>query len=490
MASRVRSRLLAGAVSAVVVALTAGAADAPARGSAGPANNGQPTITGIAAEGQIVTGHNGSWFCEPACVPSGPENRGGYEFQWQRCDAAGAQCANIADADEQNYTVAAADRGSTLRVAVTATNYDCNAHGVDCRYSSATAFSAVTSAVPGAPPAPPPPPPPPPGPDDGPPISNALPVVAGVAQQGQTLTASSGDWSGVAPIGYTYRWNRCGASCATIAGATGTRYTAGSADVGAKLTVTVTATNELGSATANSAPSSVVAPIPSEAPVSMSPPAVFGTPKEGATLTVAPGSWSGSPAPVFSFGWLRCERAFGLCLPIVGADGPHYVLRAEDGGRELRAVVTASNSAGTATAASAPTGVVAPSGLLHLLDGRDSVPANGVTPPDRLRIDRARFRFAGAGTVVATLHVSDTRGYVVRGALVSIRPARNGEISSARPGTTSTDGTATVFFTVGAARRSRGGNLVLVVRATRRGDDSRSSVAGSVRITLRLRPRA
>jgi hypothetical protein len=87
------------------------------------------------------------------------------------------------------------------------------------------------------------------------------------------------------------------------------------------------------------------------------------------------------------------------------------------------------------------------------------------------------------------VHVSDSRGYVVRGAVVSIRAARRGEISSAQRGTTSTNGTATVSFTVGAARRSKGGNLVVVVRATQRGDDRRSRVADSVRITLRLRPR-
>jgi hypothetical protein len=487
MASRASRRLLAGALAAGVIALTGGAADAPARGSEKPANNGQPTITGIAAEGQTLTGHNGSWFCNPACVPSGPENRGGYEFQWQRCDAGGSTCVDIAGASQQNYVVAPADRGSPLRVAVTATNWDCDALNIDCRYSSATAFSAVTSAVPGAPPAPPPPPPPPPGPDDGPPISNALPVVAGLPRDGYTLTASSGDWSGLVPIGYAYRWNRCTASCTTIAGATGTSYAVGSADVGATLTVTVTATNSLGSSVATSAPTLVVAATPSAAPVSMSPPAVFGTPKEGATLTAVPGSWSASPAPAFTFGWLRCERENGFCLPIAGASGPNYVLHAEDGGRELRVVVTASNPAGTATATSPPTGVVAPAGLLHLLDGRESVPASGVVSPDRLRLDRVRFRFVDARTIAGTFHVSDTRGYVVRGALVSLHAARAGETSRPRPAATSASGDAALRFTVSRAKLARGGTLVVVVRATRRGDEAGHSAAASVRVTLRLR---
>jgi hypothetical protein len=484
MASHDRLRLLAGALAASVIALAGGAADAPARGSAAPANNGTPTITGIADEGQTVTGHNGSWFCDPACVPSGPENRGGYEFQWQRCDAAGAGCGNITGAAEQNYLVAAVDRGSTLRVAVTATNYDCNAINQDCRYSSATAYSAVTAVVPGVPPSPPPAPPPP-GPDDGPPVSNAVPLVAGLARDGQTLTASPGDWSGQWPIGYAYQWSRCFAACAAISGATGTSYIAGSADISATLRVTVTATNALGSSAATSPPTGVVEAVPAAAPVSMAPPAIFGTPKQGATLTAVPGSWSGSPAPAYAYGWLRCDHGSGLCLPIEWADAANYVLRAEDGGRELRVVVTASNTAGTATATSPPTAVVAPAGLLRLLDGRESVPASSVVFPDLLRLDRVRLRFAGPRTVVGSFHVSDTRGYVVRGALVSVRPARAGETTTPRPVATSAGGDAALRFTVSRAKLERGGALVLVVRATRRGDGA-ASVTARVRVALRL----
>jgi hypothetical protein len=40
-------------------------------------------------------------------------------YQWQRCDAAGANCVNVAGATDQNYTVVDADSGSTLRVVVT-----------------------------------------------------------------------------------------------------------------------------------------------------------------------------------------------------------------------------------------------------------------------------------------------------------------------------------------------------------------------------------
>ena len=227
----------------------------------------------------------------------------------------------------------------------------------------------------------------------------------------------------------------------------------------------------------------MIAAVPSIAPVSMTSPAVFGRARQGATLTAAPGSWSASPAPTLSYGWLRCDRDGGSCFPVHGADGPNYVLRATDAGRRLRVVVTASNRAGTATSTSTATAVVDPAGVLYLADGRESAPAGGVVLPDRIWIDRARFRAVGPRTIVATFHVSDTRGYVVRGAQVSLRPARSGETSLAGPRTTSVSGDVSLRFAVSAAKASRGGRLVLVVRAAKRGD---AAVGTTVRIALRL----
>jgi hypothetical protein len=97
------------------------------------------------------------------------------------------------------------------------------------------------------------------------PANTTAPTISGTAQQGQTLTASPGSWTGTDPITYTYQWQRCGSSCANIGGATGTTYVAASADVGKTILVVVTGTNSVGSSSATSARTATVqaAPPPS-----------------------------------------------------------------------------------------------------------------------------------------------------------------------------------------------------------------------------------
>ncbi len=83
-----------------------------------------------------------------------------------------------------------------------------------------------------------------------PPAVTSYPTVSGTAQRGQTLTATTGSWTGTQPIDYAYQWLRCdstGANCNPIGGATSTTYTLTSTDVGSTIEVTVTASNTAGS---------------------------------------------------------------------------------------------------------------------------------------------------------------------------------------------------------------------------------------------------
>ncbi len=77
---------------------------------------------------------------------------------------------------------------------------------------------------------------------------------------GQTLTGSSGTWSG-SPTSYARQWRRCdssGGSCGDISGATSTSYGVTSSDAGHTIRLAVTAINSTGSSSATSTQTAVV----------------------------------------------------------------------------------------------------------------------------------------------------------------------------------------------------------------------------------------
>src|SRR3970282_830308 len=154
-----------------------------------------------------------------------------FTYQWRRCDGAGANCADISGATAATYDLVGADLAAANPVAVTRTT----------AWGSPTASSAATSAVTPAPAAP---------------ANTSVPTISGIAEVGQTLTASSGSWTGYPAPTYTYQWRRCdggGANCADISGATTLTYDLVSADLAATIRVAVTGTKASGSATATSA---------------------------------------------------------------------------------------------------------------------------------------------------------------------------------------------------------------------------------------------
>lgn len=199
-------------------------------------------------------------------------------------------------------------------------------------------------------------------PTPSPPANTSLPTISGTPQDGQTVAANQGSWSGSQPIAYGYQWQRCntgGGSCATIAAATGSTYAVTSSDPGATLRVAVTATNSNGSAAATSNATAVVQSA-SSAPVNTSKPTISGTAQQGQTLTANPGGWSGTQPIGYSYRWRRCNTSGRSCTTIAGATGSTYAVGLADVGATLRAVVTAANSAGSASATSAATSVVQP----------------------------------------------------------------------------------------------------------------------------------
>jgi hypothetical protein len=86
------------------------------------------------------------------------------------------------------------------------------------------------------------------------------PAIAGSPQPGQTLTADPGQWAG-APSTFAYQWSRCdasGAACNALPGAVNQTYLVGTADKGARLKVSVSASNTVSSGSLASSPTALV----------------------------------------------------------------------------------------------------------------------------------------------------------------------------------------------------------------------------------------
>jgi hypothetical protein len=200
---------------------------AAAASTAVPVNTARPSISGALRDGATLTTSNGRWTNSPKS----------YSYEWLRCGAAGANCAQIGGANHKRYTLTSADIGHTIRSEVIATNAS----------GSTSATSAATRTIAG---------------NGSKPVNTSEPKISGNAQEGQTLTATS-LWSGTLPISYAYQWTRCdssGGGCGDISGATGSTYNTTSADVTHTLRVVVRAANSHGSASATSNPTAVIAP--------------------------------------------------------------------------------------------------------------------------------------------------------------------------------------------------------------------------------------
>jgi hypothetical protein len=306
-----------------------------------PTNTALPTISGTTTQGQALTASKGTWAGSPTS----------YSYQWRDCNSSGSACSNISGATSSSYTLTTNDVGNTVRVVVTATNVG----------GSTPATSAQTAAVQ--------------APAAQGPTNTALPTVSGAATQGQTLTATSGSWTGT-PTGYGYQWADCnssGASCTNISGAISNSYTLTSTDVGNTVRVAVTATNSGGSASATSAATAAVAAAggSASAPASKVAPyfnASTGEAVVGQTLALTPGTWTNNPAS-YTYQWKDCTTTSaqppttGNCSNVgSGGTSSNYTVASSDVGHSLEVTVTAHNSAGDSSpVTSAPSAVAATS---------------------------------------------------------------------------------------------------------------------------------
>jgi hypothetical protein len=188
----------------------------------------------------------------------------------------------------------------------------------------------------------------------GPPVNTALPVITGAALEGQTVSAFSGGWT---PAGsaFSYVWQRSadGVNWTTAAGATGSTYTPGAADVGDELRVLVTASNPSGR---SSAVSAAIGPVAngSAAAAAIAPPRWKWLPdisadpgRVGDTVKVTRGTWTGSPLLSDVIRVMRCTNT---CVAVGPSNLTRYTITPADISSSLWVQETVSNAGGTAVA--------------------------------------------------------------------------------------------------------------------------------------------
>jgi hypothetical protein len=162
----------------------------------------KPTIAGTAKVGVELTATPGTW------VPGA----GSLAYQWRR--TTGSTTINIAGATSARYTPSAVDQGKRLSVVTTATTAGyVTTSSASSNSTAVVDFGAIETPT-------------------------TLPAISGTVKVGQTLTATAGaTW----PVGATlaYRWSRNGVAISTARANT---YVLVTADLNARMTVTVTAT--------------------------------------------------------------------------------------------------------------------------------------------------------------------------------------------------------------------------------------------------------
>lgn len=311
---------------------------------------------------------------------------------------------------------------------------------------------------------------------------------------GSVLQASPGVWTPSAGLTFKYQWVRCNPSggddssdrtCQAIPGAQASTRTLTESDSGRRMRVRVFATSKGGTSQATSAATSVVG-TEGGRPASQSPPTISGAAMVGSKLTGTPGSWVGSGPITYSYQWYRCDKDGNGCGRLSGRTAKTYTVVQADLGRRLRLEVEARNTLGRSDAFSSPSDVVQANpddGIITLPGGERSVDVKDIPANHRLIVDQVRF-FPNPVTsrdtpITVRIRVRDTRGNVVRNAIVFIRSTpiltTGGDNSP-----TAVDGWVQYSLVPRADFPLRTGfNVQFFVKAYRLGDPGLAGVSGS-----------
>jgi hypothetical protein len=295
-----------------------------------------------------------------------------FAYQWKRCNATGP-CFAIPGAISSSFTPTFDLNGWRIAVGVIASN--------TLGKAEATSLPTPPLALLA-------------------PRGSITPPITGSNVVGQTLSVTTGTFTGTTPFTFAYQWRRCDAagalaSCTPIPGATSASYILTQADFGATLRVYVTATNAAGSDTVITNHTFPTLPKPKFSPSAADAPRILGRALLGYRLTVDVGNWTGDAPITFTRKWQRCDATGAGCAQV--STTRSYLVTKNDLSARLRVVVTAKNDNGTV---STTTGLTDPIQLTPHRKGRRIV---GTAKADYLAgggFDDTIFGLGGNDTVL------------------------------------------------------------------------------------------
>jgi hypothetical protein len=327
-----------------------------------------------------------------------------------------------------------------------------------------------------------------------PPVNRGEPQVSGTTRVGEVLRTTRGTWISLDQIRFTYRWYRCdgrgqpnASDCGRISNADNATYVLRAADAGFRIRAQVVATNSDGSTVATSNPTPEIT---SAVPVNTTAPTISGSPVLGNRLTASPGEWTGVRPMGFAFQWLRCNTQGESCAVVSGATDNNYVPVEQDLGRTLRVRVTAENAQGRTAKRSAATAAVTRNTPPAPPAG-STISVTDVPATARLIVSEVRFSpnpvTSRTDPITVRIRVKDTRGYVIRGALVFVRATPRVTSGGDRQAT-GDDGWVTYQLVPNAnfPQPRSGFNVQFFVKAYRAGDPALAGVAGYRLVQVRL----
>ncbi|WP_206478025.1 DUF4347 domain-containing protein [Halomonas sp. KRD171] len=327
------------------------------------APTGSVTISGSAEEGQTLTASN---------TLADQDGLGIISYQWRRDDKA------IDGVTGETYTLSQVDVGTKVSVQASYT---------DQRGKEESVTSSVTNVVTNV--------------NDAP---TGSVMIAGTVEENQTLTASStlADEDGLSTI--SYQWLRDGS---VIDNAVSNTYTLTQADVGSKISVRASYTDQQG--TAEAVVSSATAAVANVNGVPTGSVTISGDAAEDQTLTASHTLADEDGLGAISYQWLRDGTE------ILGATDETYTLTQEDVGSEISVRASYTDQQGTeefiASATTSPISAIleqdedgvpdADEARVPSLDGNSTGDGNGDGIPDAEQSNISSVPFLSTSTAVS-----------------------------------------------------------------------------------------